>query len=47
MIANQIRKIEKILQNKGLKSCALIKTAGNRGKNRGFRLNYLKDNRKS
>lgn len=39
IIANQIRKMEKIVQNKGLKDCALMETAENGGKNRGFRLN--------
>ena len=35
---DQIREMKKILQNEGLESCALIRTATNGGKNRGFRL---------
>lgn len=36
--ANQIRKMEKILQNKSLEDCTLIQTTGKKSKSRGFRL---------
>lgn len=39
MIIDHIREMKKILQNKGLKSYALIGTAKNRGSNKNFRLN--------
>lgn len=37
--ADEIGEMKKILQNEGLEGRALIKTAGNGGRSRGFRLN--------
>lgn len=41
-IVDQIKKIEKILQNKRLESCALIKTAENADRSKNFRLDNQK-----
>lgn len=46
MTVDQIREIKKILWNKGLEGCALMKTAENRGRNRGLKFYNFKSNRK-